>query len=109
MEFIPHTAWLAGAASAADQQGPGTLLRTVLAVLLVGVALTAWFLLRGYRGSRPSEDDGAARTPGGAGEKSAPGGAAGEQGAPADGSGTQGGAPAGGRGGNGSGDAGREQ
>lgn len=30
-------------------QGPGALLRTVLLVGIVGVALTAWFLLRGYR------------------------------------------------------------
>ncbi|GGR04675.1 hypothetical protein ACH4U6_07250 [Streptomyces netropsis] len=29
-------------------QGPGTLLRTVLVVGVVGIVLLAWFLLRGY-------------------------------------------------------------
>ncbi len=41
-------AWLPEAARAAQQQGPGNLLRVVLIVLVVGCVLTAWFLLRGY-------------------------------------------------------------
>ncbi|WP_158690566.1 hypothetical protein [Streptomyces sp. 142MFCol3.1] len=49
MEHIPAAAWLTEAASAADKQGPGNLLRVVLVVMVVGVALTAWFLLRGYK------------------------------------------------------------
>ncbi|MCX4551137.1 hypothetical protein OG204_11450 [Streptomyces sp. NBC_01387] len=36
-------------AAAADQQGPGDTLRVLLVVLIVGAALLAWFLLRGYR------------------------------------------------------------
>ncbi|MEV6420491.1 hypothetical protein [Streptomyces sp. NPDC051662] len=36
-------------AAASDQQGPGNTLRIVLVVSMVGVALLAWFLLRGYR------------------------------------------------------------
>ncbi|MFI0898275.1 hypothetical protein [Streptomyces sp. NPDC020983] len=31
-----------------DTQGPGPVMRTVLLVSVVGVALMAWFLLRGY-------------------------------------------------------------
>ncbi|MFC7264775.1 hypothetical protein [Streptomyces lutosisoli] len=49
MEHIPAAAWLTEAASAADKQGPGNLLRVVLIVMIVGVALAAWFLLRGYK------------------------------------------------------------
>lgn len=49
MQHIPHADWLAGAATAAEQQGPGNLLRIVLIVMVVGCVLTAWFLLRGYR------------------------------------------------------------
>ncbi|EGX60521.1 membrane protein [Streptomyces zinciresistens K42] len=49
MEHTPRTAWLAQAANAAGQQGPGNLLRIVLVVMIVGCVLTAWFLLRGYR------------------------------------------------------------
>lgn len=41
--------WLTEAASAAEQQGAGNLLRVVLIVMVVGCVLTAWFLLRGYR------------------------------------------------------------
>ncbi|MFF9199560.1 hypothetical protein ACF09L_30590 [Streptomyces sp. NPDC014779] len=41
--------------AAASQQGPGATLRIVLLVSIVGGALLAWFLLRGYR----STDDGA--------------------------------------------------
>ena len=38
------------AASAAQQQGGGgDLLRSVLIVMFLGCALTAWFLLRGYK------------------------------------------------------------
>ncbi|MFI5757130.1 hypothetical protein [Streptomyces sp. NPDC051569] len=43
---MPETAVLLAAAS--DQQGPGDTLRIVLVVSMVGVALLAWFLLRGY-------------------------------------------------------------
>ncbi|MFJ6069352.1 hypothetical protein ACIQFU_00665 [Streptomyces sp. NPDC093065] len=49
MQHIPHADWLAGAATAAGQQGPGNLLRIVLIVMVVGCVLTAWFLLRGYK------------------------------------------------------------
>ena len=49
MEHHPPAAWLVDAASAAERQGPGDLLRIVLVVMVVGCVLTAWFLLRGYR------------------------------------------------------------
>jgi hypothetical protein len=49
MEHYPAAAWLTEAASAAEQQGAGNLLRVVLIVMVVGCVLTAWFLLRGYR------------------------------------------------------------
>ncbi|MGW9027392.1 hypothetical protein ACWGQ5_25135 [Streptomyces sp. NPDC055722] len=48
MEHI-SAAWLTEAAVAADRQGPGDLLRVVLIVMVFGTALTAWFLLRGYK------------------------------------------------------------
>ncbi|MFC3578087.1 hypothetical protein ACFOZ0_33495 [Streptomyces yaanensis] len=48
MEHIT-AAWLSEATLAADRQGSGNLLRVVLIVMVVGCALTAWFLLRGYR------------------------------------------------------------
>ncbi|MDX3849359.1 hypothetical protein [Streptomyces sp. AK02-01A] len=44
---MPEAATLLAVAS--DQQGPGDTLRIVLLVSLVGAALLAWFLLRGYR------------------------------------------------------------
>ncbi|MGW6249327.1 hypothetical protein [Streptomyces roseolus] len=48
--------------AAAAQQGPGDTLRVVLLVSMVGGALLAWFLLRGYgRGDtaeHPSEQPG---------------------------------------------------
>ncbi|MFJ2116012.1 MULTISPECIES: hypothetical protein [unclassified Streptomyces] len=44
---MPHTTTLLAAVS--DQQGPGYTLRVVLGVSLVGAALLAWVLLRGYR------------------------------------------------------------
>ncbi|MFD4571158.1 hypothetical protein ACFWNK_08190 [Streptomyces sp. NPDC058417] len=50
MEHTPATAWIA---SAAEQQGAGNLLRVVLIVMVLGCAVTAWFLLRGYK----REDD----------------------------------------------------
>ncbi|MFK4064623.1 hypothetical protein [Streptomyces sp. NPDC029674] len=59
MEHSQHTpgvAWLTEAAKAAEQQGPGNLLRIVLIVMVVGCVLVGWFLLRGYR-------QGAERTP----------------------------------------------
>ncbi|MER5972355.1 hypothetical protein ABT112_21885 [Streptomyces sp. NPDC002055] len=37
-------------AVAADQTGPGVLLRTLIVVSVVGAVLLAWFLLRGYGG-----------------------------------------------------------
>ena len=46
---MPDTAALLAAAS--EQQGPGNTLRIVLIVSIVGAALLAWFLLRGYRGT----------------------------------------------------------
>ncbi|MGK5637242.1 hypothetical protein ACSNOK_02835 [Streptomyces sp. URMC 126] len=36
-------------AVSAHDQGPGPVLRTVVIVALIGVPLTAWLLLRGYR------------------------------------------------------------
>ncbi|WP_329287697.1 hypothetical protein [Streptomyces sp. NBC_00691] len=48
--------------AAAAQQGPGDTLRIVLLVSIVGGALLAWFLLRGYR----TDDSGDAGTGGGA-------------------------------------------
>ncbi|WP_055603686.1 hypothetical protein [Streptomyces aureus] len=44
--------------AAAAQQGPGDTLRIVLLVSIVGGALLAWFLLRGYR----TDDSGDAGT-----------------------------------------------
>ncbi|MFF7384238.1 hypothetical protein [Streptomyces griseoluteus] len=50
MEHHLAAAWLTEAASSAAQhQGPGNLLRIVLIVMVVGCALTGWFLLRGYK------------------------------------------------------------
>ncbi|MEU5094648.1 hypothetical protein [Streptomyces sp. NPDC020996] len=49
MEHTPAAVWLAEATSAAERQGAGNLLRVVLIVMIVGCALTAWFLLRGYK------------------------------------------------------------
>ncbi|WP_406066931.1 hypothetical protein OG462_16155 [Streptomyces sp. NBC_01077] len=47
---MPDTADTAAALLAATaQQGPGDTLRIVLLVSMVGGALLAWFLLRGYR------------------------------------------------------------
>ncbi|MET9089479.1 hypothetical protein ACIPX0_02745 [Streptomyces sp. NPDC090075] len=49
MEHNPPAAWLTQAASAAQQQGSGDLLRVILIVMFLGCGLTAWFLLRGYK------------------------------------------------------------
>lgn len=50
MEYRPPAAWLTEAAgTAAQQHGSGNLLRIVLIVMFLGCALTAWFLLRGYK------------------------------------------------------------
>ncbi|MER6560961.1 hypothetical protein ABT300_25165 [Streptomyces sp. NPDC001027] len=49
MEHRPTAAWPYEAVGAAQQQGPGNLLRVVLIVMILGCALTAWFLLRGYK------------------------------------------------------------
>ena len=43
-------------AVAREDQGPGTLLRTVLVVSLIGIAALAWFLLRGYKKGGNGED-----------------------------------------------------
>ncbi|MBP2582139.1 ABC-type microcin C transport system permease subunit YejB [Streptomyces sp. PvR006] len=48
--------------AAAAQEGPGDTLRIVLLVSIVGGALLAWFLLRGYR----TDDSGDAGTGDGA-------------------------------------------
>ncbi|MGW2302269.1 hypothetical protein [Streptomyces sp. NPDC001809] len=57
--------------AAAAQEGPGDTLRIVLLVSLVGGALLAWFLLRGYR-TDATEDAGTADRA--AGTDAAPGG-----------------------------------
>ncbi|MER5855307.1 hypothetical protein ACFV2Z_03270 [Streptomyces sp. NPDC059688] len=50
MEHHPAAARLTEAATLAVQQhGAGNLLRVVIVVMFVGCALTAWFLLRGYK------------------------------------------------------------
>ncbi|MEU0048489.1 hypothetical protein ABZ299_28580 [Streptomyces sp. NPDC006184] len=50
MEHHPAAARLTEAAAVAVQQhGTGNLLRVVLVVMVLGCALTAWFLLRGYK------------------------------------------------------------
>ncbi|MFF8862418.1 MULTISPECIES: hypothetical protein [unclassified Streptomyces] len=50
MEHHPAAARLTEAATSAVQQhGAGNLLRVVIVVMFVGCALTAWFLLRGYK------------------------------------------------------------
>jgi hypothetical protein len=49
MEHNPTSVWLTEAASAAERQGSGDLLRVVLIVMVLGCVLTAWFLLRGYK------------------------------------------------------------
>ncbi|GAA3806787.1 hypothetical protein [Streptomyces chiangmaiensis] len=48
---MEHTsaAWLTEVVMAAGRQGPGNLLRVVLIVMVLGCALTAWLLLRGYK------------------------------------------------------------
>ncbi|MDI3408556.1 hypothetical protein [Streptomyces cavernicola] len=57
MEYAP-TALQAAAELAAKDQGPGDTLRIVLVVSLVGAALLAWFLLRGYgKGADDDRDD----------------------------------------------------
>ncbi|MCF3124935.1 hypothetical protein IPZ68_35345 [Streptomyces arenae] len=62
MEHNPGADWLTEAAKAAEQQGPGNLLRIVLIVMVVGCVLVGWFLLRGYR---QGSDGGARRDAGG--------------------------------------------
>lgn len=49
MAHNSRATWLVQAAEAAQRQGSGDLLRVVLIVMVVGCALTGWFLLRGYR------------------------------------------------------------
>ncbi|KQX52966.1 MULTISPECIES: hypothetical protein [unclassified Streptomyces] len=48
--------------AAAAQQGPGNTLRIVLLVSIVGGALLAWFLLRGYRTDDTADTEGTADT-----------------------------------------------
>ncbi|MET9345875.1 hypothetical protein [Streptomyces termitum] len=43
---------------AAAPQGPGNTLRVVLLVSMVGGALLAWFLLRGYRQGESADEPG---------------------------------------------------
>lgn len=47
--FTAHPAFPVLLAVSKEDVGPGPVLRTVLLVGLIGVPLTAWFLLRGYR------------------------------------------------------------
>ncbi|ASN24437.1 hypothetical protein LK07_10725 [Streptomyces pluripotens] len=50
MEHHPAAARLTEAAvSAVQQNGAGNPLRIILVVMVLGCALTAWFLLRGYK------------------------------------------------------------
>ncbi|MEV8588579.1 hypothetical protein [Streptomyces sp. NPDC051180] len=56
---MPDTADALLAAAAAE--GPGDTLRIVLLVSIVGGALLAWFLLRGYRTDDGDTADGAGR------------------------------------------------
>lgn len=46
---VHHFAALLADAASDSQQGPGTLLRVVIVVAVLGAAFLAWFLLRGYR------------------------------------------------------------
>ncbi|MFF0423500.1 hypothetical protein ACH4TP_15105 [Streptomyces sp. NPDC021012] len=58
---MPDTADAAAALLAATaQQGPGDTLRILLLVSMVGGALLAWFLLRGYRSGDTAGDETAA-------------------------------------------------
>jgi hypothetical protein len=57
MEHVPAARWITEAATAADTQGPGNLLRVVLIVMIVGCVLGGWFLLRGYRHEDDRRDD----------------------------------------------------
>ncbi|GGY83895.1 hypothetical protein [Streptomyces nitrosporeus] len=50
---MPYTAALLAAVS--EEQGPGSTLRIVLVVSIVGAALLAWFLLRGYRNDNEND------------------------------------------------------
>lgn len=52
---MPDTAALLAAVS--EQQGPGSTLRILLITSIVGAALLAWFLLRGYRGNGADDGD----------------------------------------------------
>ncbi|MEU6824934.1 hypothetical protein ABZ921_30260 [Streptomyces atriruber] len=61
MEHNPGADWLTEAAKAAQQQGPGNLLRIVLIVMVVGCVLVGWFLLRGYRQGSDAEQSAAER------------------------------------------------
>ncbi|GAA2661309.1 hypothetical protein [Streptomyces lunalinharesii] len=45
---MPHPSLLLAAAENAQNGGPGWILRTVIIVGVVGAALLAWILLRGY-------------------------------------------------------------
>ncbi|MFE4591581.1 hypothetical protein [Streptomyces laurentii] len=59
----PVTTAVPALLAAASTQGPGNTLRIVLLVSMVGGALLAWFLLRGYRqGGTDAEADTPATT-----------------------------------------------
>ncbi|MER5203929.1 hypothetical protein [Streptomyces sp. NPDC002825] len=60
---MPDTDAAAALLATAAQQGPGDTLRILLLVSIVGGALLAWFLLRGYR----SDDTDGEGTTGGTG------------------------------------------
>ncbi|MFJ5829838.1 hypothetical protein [Streptomyces sp. NPDC093089] len=66
---MPDTADAAALLAEAAAQGPGSTIRIVLIVSLVGGALLAWFLLRGYRSDDADTADAvggpASRTDGG--------------------------------------------
>ncbi|MEU2515828.1 hypothetical protein [Streptomyces syringium] len=46
--FATHPGFTELLAVSRSDEGPGGLLRTVIVVGVVGIALLAWFLLRGY-------------------------------------------------------------
>lgn len=46
--FATHPGFTELLAVSKGDEGPGALLRTVIVVGVVGIALLAWFLLRGY-------------------------------------------------------------
>jgi hypothetical protein len=47
---LHHLGALLADTASDTQQGPGTLLRVVIVIAVLGAAFLAWFLLRGYGG-----------------------------------------------------------